>query len=51
MYAPGAPDVDPEVLRLGVPTLGICYGMQLMARQLGGEVESNDVARVRQDRT
>jgi GMP synthase (glutamine-hydrolysing) len=44
VYAPGAPDVDPGVFELGVPTLGICYGMQLMARHLGGEVESNDVS-------
>ncbi len=35
----GAPAVDPEVFRLGVPILGICYGMQLMAHQLGGAVE------------
>ena len=44
VYAPGAPDVDPGVFELGVPTLGICYGMQLMAQHLGGEVESNDVS-------
>jgi GMP synthase (glutamine-hydrolysing) len=44
VHAPGAPDLDPDVLALGVPTLGICYGMQLMARDLGGAVESNDVS-------
>ena len=35
---PGAPRIDPEVYRLGIPLLGICYGMQLMAHQLGGRV-------------
>jgi GMP synthase (glutamine-hydrolysing) len=44
VYAEGAPDIDPGVFELGVPTLGICYGMQLMAQHLGGEVESNDVS-------
>jgi GMP synthase (glutamine-hydrolysing) len=39
VYADAAPDVDPGVWELGVPTLGICYGMQLMARDLGGTVE------------
>jgi GMP synthase (glutamine-hydrolysing) len=39
VYADGAPDIDPAVFDLGVPTLGICYGMQLMARDLGGAVE------------
>jgi GMP synthase (glutamine-hydrolysing) len=33
-----APHCDPRVLDLGVPTLGICYGMQLMTHMLGGEV-------------
>ena len=37
MYAEGAPRVDPAIFELGVPTLGICYGMQLMALDLGGE--------------
>ena len=36
---PEAPRVDPAVLSLGVPTLGICYGMQLMTDVLGGRVE------------
>jgi GMP synthase (glutamine-hydrolysing) len=39
VYAEDAPDVDPALWELGVPTLGICYGMQLMARDLGGRVE------------
>ena len=44
VYVDGAPKVDPRIFELGIPTLGICYGMQLMARDLGGEVESNDVS-------
>ncbi len=36
---PGAPRVDPAVLALNIPTLGICYGMQLMTDTLGGRVE------------
>jgi GMP synthase (glutamine-hydrolysing) len=36
---PGAPRIDPGVLSLGIPTLGICYGMQLMTDVLGGRVE------------
>ena len=39
VYADGAPEVDTRIFSLGVPTLGICYGMQLMARDLGGAVE------------
>lgn len=39
VYDEGAPHVDPAVYDLGVPILGICYGMQLMAHQLNGKVE------------
>ncbi|MCX7847341.1 MAG: glutamine-hydrolyzing GMP synthase [bacterium] len=38
VYAPGAPQLDPSLLGLGVPILGICYGMQLLAQMLGGSV-------------
>ncbi|HPM43147.1 MAG TPA: glutamine-hydrolyzing GMP synthase, partial [Candidatus Omnitrophota bacterium] len=39
VYAHGAPACDPGLLNLGIPVLGICYGMQLMAKMLGGQVE------------
>ena len=39
VYADGAPEIDTGIFELGIPTLGICYGMQLMARDLGGRVE------------
>ncbi len=38
VHEPGAPALDPELLRLSVPVLGICYGMQAMALALGGDV-------------
>jgi len=39
VYAPSAPALAPELLSLGVPVLGVCYGMQLLAHALGGRVE------------
>ncbi len=38
VHDPGAPACDPQVLQLGVPVLGICYGLQWIAHTLGGEV-------------
>jgi len=39
VYDEGAPGVNDEIFSLGVPTLGICYGLQLIARSFGGSVE------------
>jgi GMP synthase (glutamine-hydrolysing) len=43
VYADGAPKLRTELLELGVPVLGICYGMQAMVLELGGRVESAKV--------
>ncbi len=43
VYADGAPRLDPRLLELGIPVLGICYGMQLVALSLGGRVEGAEV--------
>ena len=43
VYEDGAPSVGPELFRLGIPVLGICYGQQAMALALGGTVERTGV--------
>ena len=42
VYDPGAPDFPEKLTRLGIPVLGICYGMQAMAHALGGKVKGAD---------
>ncbi len=44
VYADEAPHIDPRIYELGIPTLGICYGMQLMALDLGGRVDRTGVS-------
>ncbi|WP_425402117.1 glutamine-hydrolyzing GMP synthase [Halalkalibacillus halophilus] len=39
VYDENAPKIDPEIFELDIPILGICYGMQIMAKELGGKVE------------
>ena len=39
VYEPGAPKCDPEIFRLGLPVLGICYGLHLACQALGGQVQ------------
>lgn len=43
VYEKHAPKSDPEIWKLGIPVLGVCYGMQLMAHELGGKVEPSEV--------
>ena len=40
VYESGAPDCDPGIFQLGIPVLGICYGMQLACQALGGKVQN-----------
>ncbi|MDI7258289.1 MAG: glutamine-hydrolyzing GMP synthase [Thermodesulfobacteriota bacterium] len=50
VYERGAPRCDPKLLRMGIPILGICYGMQLISHLLGGEVtysEKREYGKVR----
>ncbi|NJK69155.1 MAG: glutamine-hydrolyzing GMP synthase [Microcoleus sp. CSU_2_2] len=44
VYDEKAPECDPEIWNLGIPVLGVCYGMQLMVKQLGGVVERAKLA-------
>src|SRR5687767_5771117 len=41
VYETGAPKCDPAIFKLGIPVLGICYGMQLACETLGGKVENS----------
>jgi GMP synthase (glutamine-hydrolysing) len=43
VYEEGSPRCDPALFHAGVPMLGICYGMQLMAKELGGEVAPTQI--------
>jgi GMP synthase (glutamine-hydrolysing) len=42
VYVDGAPKMDTAIFELGIPTLGICYGAQLLALELGGRVDRTD---------
>jgi len=45
VYAPGAPSIQRAILEAGIPVLGICYGQQLLAHLLGGEVGRDEQQR------
>jgi len=43
VHSEDAPTCDPRIFNMGIPVLGICYGMQLLASQLGGDVEASQL--------
>src|SRR5262245_42457073 len=42
VYEPSAPACDPKIFEQGIPILGVCYGMQLLAKDLGGKVQPSN---------
>lgn len=42
VFEEGAPDIDRGIFELGIPVLGVCYGMQLMSQELGGKVQPGE---------
>jgi len=42
VYDKGAPQLDPRILRTGLPILGICYGLQLLGKEMGGKIARSD---------
>jgi GMP synthase (glutamine-hydrolysing) len=42
VYDKGAPGLDPRILKTGLPVLGVCYGLQLLAHELGGKIARSD---------